>query len=219
MNDLVIFGSGGFGREVHQLVLDVNAQQASWNLLGFLDGDPSRHGTAIHDLEILGDESWLADRPAVDVVVAVGSTAAKRRVVRRLAELRHPRFASLVHPSAWVGRGVRLGPGSLVCAGSLLTTDIEVAEHVILNLDCTVGHDSRLADFVTAAPSVNVSGQVTVGEGCDLGTGSTIIQGVEIGRWSVVGAGAVVVRDVPPNTTAVGVPAKPIKSRPDGWYE
>jgi hypothetical protein len=83
----------------------------------------------------------------------------------------------------------------------------------------TVSHDTRIDDFVTAAPSANISGSVQIGEGCDLGTGSAVIQGIEIGKWTVVGAGAVVVSSLPANVTAVGVPAKVIKERPDGWHE
>ena len=218
MKDLVIFGSGGFAREVHQLVLDLDADGAGWNVLGFLDGSAERHGSSLHELPVLGDERWIAGRPEVSVVVAIGATPAKRRVVQSLERAGCRRFATLVHPRAWVGRGVAVGEGTSICAGTLITTDIRIGRHAILNLDCTVGHDADLGDFVTVAPSVNISGAVQVGEGCDLGTGSTVIQGVRIGQWSVVGAGAVVVGDLPPNVTAVGVPAKAIKERPEGWH-
>ena len=98
-----------------------------------------------------------------------------------------------------------------------MTTNIELGCHVIVNLACTIGHDSILEDFVTIAPGVNISGNVTIGTGTDLGTGSKIIQGISVGSWTVVGAGAVVNRELPANVTAVGVPAKIIKERPDGW--
>ena len=125
----------------------------------------------------------------------------------------------MIHPLAWLGNRITLGDGTVVCAGNLLTTDMTIGRHVILNLDCTVGHDAVVEDFVTVAPSVNISGNVAIGVGCDLGTGATLIQGVTIGHWTTVGAGAVVVRDLPANVTAVGVPAQPIKERPEGWQE
>ena len=218
MTDLVIFGSGGFAREVLQVALDQNDDARTWNVLGFLDGDPETHGQAVHDLPVFGAAEWLAGQPDVSVVVGVGATPARRRIVQTIEAVRPTAFATLVHPRAWLGRRVALGAGSVVCAGSLLTTDIETGRHVVLNLDCTVGHDARLGDFVTAAPSVNISGAVTVGEGCDLGTGAVFIQGVTVGAWTVVGAGAVVVRDLPPNVTAVGAPARAIKERPAGWH-
>ncbi len=214
MTDLVLFGTGGLAREVLQVALDANEAGPRWNVLGFLDDDAEMHGRTVHDLPVLGGAEWALEHPGTAVVVAIGGTSARRRIVRRLAGAR---FATLVHPRSWLGRRVQVGEGSIVCAGTAITTDIVLGQHVILNLNCTVGHDSWLGDFVTAAPTVNISGNVIVGEGCDLGTGSTIIQGVEIGEWSVLGAGATVVRSLPKNVTAVGSPAKPIKERPAGW--
>lgn len=218
MRDIVLYGSGGFAREVLQILLDVNDEQPTWTVLGFLDDDPGALGQDIHGYPVLGGSDWLLGRPEVQVSVAIGSPHIKRRIVNRLAEQGHTAYATLVHPRAWIGRRVQLGSGVTICAGTCVTTDIQIGDHVILNLDCTVGHDSILGDFVTAAPSVNVSGNVEVGEGCDLGTGSVVIQGKSIGEWSIVGAGAVVVKDLPANVTAVGAPASPIKTRPDGWH-
>ena len=82
-----------------------------------------------------------------------------------------------------------------------------------MNLDCTIGHDAIINDYSTILPSVNVSGAVTIGECVSVGTGSAIIQGLSIGDNTVIGAGSVVVKDIPENTVAVGVPAKVIKVR------
>lgn len=217
MRDLVIFGAGGHGRDVHQIVRDLVADGADWNVVGFLDGDAKRHGTEIHALPILGDESWLAGRPDTHVVVAIGATAARWGIVQKLTGVGCRNFATLVHPRVWAGRDVEIGTGTVICASTLLTTDLRIGNHAILNLACTVGHDVVLGDFVTLAPGVNISGAVGVGKGCDLGSGSIVNQGVNIGRWSVIGSGAVVVRDLEPNVTAVGVPARVIKTRPEGW--
>jgi acetyltransferase-like isoleucine patch superfamily enzyme len=81
-----------------------------------------------------------------------------------------------------------------------------------------VGHDSRVDDYALLAPGVHISGYVHVGEGCDLGAGATIVPSAELGAWSIVGAGATVTGSLPPNCTAVGTPARPIKTRPDGWH-
>lgn len=221
MKNLVIFGSGGFGREVHQLVKDINFswnEYPKWNLVGFLDGNTEKHGSTIHELPVLGGVEWLADNPDTSVVVAIGSPAAKRRVVEQIRSLATAPFATLVHPKAWLGDNVTLGEGCILCAGNMITTDIRIGKHVIVNLSCTVGHDAVIEDYVTVFPGVNVSGAVHVQAGADLGTGAKIIPGVTVGQWSIVGAGAVVVRNIPANVTAVGAPAKTIKERPDGWH-
>ena len=89
--------------------------------------------------------------------------------------------------------------------------DVTIGSHVIINLDCTVGHDAVINDFVTLYPSVNVSGSTVLGECVEIGTGCQIIQGIAIGEGTIVGAGAVVVKELPRECTAVGSPAKPIK--------
>lgn len=217
--DVVIYGTGGFAREVHQVVEDSNAQEQRWNFLGWIDDDAESVGREVHGLAVLGGAAWLAEHPQVGVLVGVGATPARLRIVRSIREVSGNPFPTLIHPLAWLGNRITLGDGTVVCAGNLLTTDMTIGRHVILNLDCTVGHDSVVEDFVTVAPSVNISGNVAIGVGCDLGTGATLIQGVKIGHWTTVGAGAVVVRDIPANVTAVGVPAQPIKERSEGWQE
>lgn len=219
MRDLVIFGTGGFAREVLQIVLDLNDETPQWNVVGFADEQLDMRGTSIHDIPVIGGIEWFAGRSDVSVVVAIGGTASRRKVVQRIRDVSDVSFAVLVHPRAWVGRHVQIGEGTIICAGTSVTTDIQIGKHVILNLDCTVGHDTVIEDFVTLAPSVNVSGDVSLREGCDLGTGSVLIQGREIGHWTVVGAGSVIVKDIPANVTAVGAPAKPIKEREEGWHK
>ena len=217
--DVVIYGTGGFAREVHQIVEDSNAQEQRWNFLGWIDDDARSVGREVHGMSVLGGADWLADHAQVGVLVGVGATPSRWRIVRSIRERSANPFPTLVHPLAWLGNRIGLGEGTVVCAGSLLTTDLTVGSHTILNLDCTVGHDAVLGDFVTVAPSVNISGNVAIEIGCDLGTGATLIQGISIGHWTTVGAGAVVVRDLPANVTAVGVPAQAIKERPEGWQE
>lgn len=215
MKNLVIFGTGGFGREVAELVEDINAAAPTWNLIGWLDGNAATHGHEVHGLPILGNTDWLTSAPETEVVVAVGNPGVKRRIVQQLG---NANFATLVHPTVKIRSRVQLGQGCVICEGTQITTNIDIHNHVIVNLGCTIGHDTVIHDYVTVAPGVNISGNVVVGEGSDLGTGSKIIQGLTIGDWSIIGAGAVVSKEIPANVTAVGVPAKVIKERENGWH-
>lgn len=216
---LVIFGTGGLARELHQLVRDIHAAgQERYEVLGWLDGNAEMHGQQVHGLPVLGDEQWLADHPGTWVTIGIGAPPTRRKVVQRLKELGHRNFATLIHPTAVIGNEVTIGEGVTICANVTTTTDFSIGHHVLVNIMATVAHDDVLEDFVTIAPGANISGHVTIGEGTDIGTNATIIQGVSVGRWSVVGAGAVVTRPLPDNVTAVGAPAKPIKQREDGWH-
>lgn len=200
------------------MIEDINRRKPQWNCLGFLDDDVAKWGTVVHGLPVLGGVSWLDDHTSVHVVVAVGAPAVRRRVARAIQGRGHP-LATLIHPAAWVGPRVRVGPGSVIRAGAVLSTDIELGLCVFVGPGATVSHDTVIGDFVTLGPGVNIPGAVRVNEGCDIGIGATMLQGVTIGEWSIVGAGAVVIESLPPNVTAVGVPARVIKRRPEGWHE
>lgn len=217
--NLVIVGAGGHGREVAQLVMDINAVAPTFSLRGFVDDKKELQGQTVGDWPVLGTvEDLVVRRLADSYVLGVGSPATKRLLSERLgaAGLLTP---ALVHPSAVVGRNVRVGSGTIVCSATVLTCDVELGEFVTINVACTVSHDSRIGAYATLAPGVHLAGNTAVGVGADLGTGTATVQGKTIGEWTIIGAGAVIASDIPANSTAVGVPAKVIKERPVGWHE
>jgi sugar O-acyltransferase (sialic acid O-acetyltransferase NeuD family) len=120
----------------------------------------------------------------------------------------------LIHPSVIIGNAkyVSIGEGSIICAGTIMTTNISIGRHVILNLACTIGHESTIDDYSAFMPTCSISGEVTIGKCTYWGTGAKIINRCHVGDNVTIGAGAVVIRDLPPGATAVGVPAKVIKT-------
>lgn len=215
---IVIFGAGGHGREILQIIRDINAVRPTWQFTGFLVDEAFAGAAAATGLQILGDISWLAAHPDVHVVVALGPPAARRRVVQRIRARHANPFPVLVHPRAWIGAGVVLQEGAVVCAGAMLTTDIRIGAHAHVNVASTIAHDAVLEDFATLGPGVHLAGHVRLGEGVELGTGCVVIPGCSVGSWARVGAGAVVTAAVADDSTVVGVPARPVSSRPPGWH-
>ena len=122
-------------------------------------------------------------------------------------------YPTLIHPSVIIGDMdyVKIGKGCIFCAYSVITCDIEVGDFVILNLSCTLGHDTVVKDYCAFMPTCNISGECVIEEGVYCGTSVKIINLTSIGEWTIVGAGAVVAKPLPAKCTAVGVPAKPIK--------
>jgi sugar O-acyltransferase (sialic acid O-acetyltransferase NeuD family) len=214
---LVIIGAGGFGREVHDVVESINEIGGvnGWDFLGFIDNHvESPELLAARGASHLGGDEVLEHLPAgTQYVIAIGNGAVRRSLDARATAL-GLEAAVLVHPTAWIGHHqVTLGPGTIVCAHVSITTNVHLGRHVHLNLNSTVGHDARLADYVTVNPGVNISGNVMLETEVMMGTGASVIQGRSVGAGSVIGAGAAVVRDIPAGVTAIGIPAKAIGPR------
>lgn len=209
MKNIVIIGAGGFGREVAWLIEEINKSHRQWNIVGFVDDNQLIQDSEINGYNVVGDIDWLI-KQNLYVVNAIGDPLIKKKVINRLQDSNN-QYPVLIHPSVICSDRVKIGEGSIVCAGSIITVNIEIGKHVIVNLDCTIGHDAIIEDYSTILPSVNISGNVIIKECVSLGTGTAIIQGIKVGQNTIVGAGAVITKDLPDNCTAVGSPAKPIK--------
>jgi sugar O-acyltransferase (sialic acid O-acetyltransferase NeuD family) len=226
MPKVVILGAGGHARETLGIFEELKAtaperNAGGWEVLGFVDEDPAKHGVMVNGKAVLGDLSWFATqagRADLRVICAIGSGPGRRRLVNRAREMGLT-FCSAISPRASVSPLASVGVGSMIAPGAVIGPEVAVGDHVIINVGCTVSHEARLGDYCTLAPGVHIAGNTRLGDGCDLGIGTVTIQGITIGDWSIVGAGCVLIEDVPPNVTVVGVPARVIKSREDGWYE
>ena len=212
MKKLAIFGAGGFGREVAQLICDINSVEKNFDLVGFYD-DGIAKGSEINSWKVLGGINELNRiNEVLWVVLAIGDPKIKKNLVDSIVN-QNVKFPILIHPKSILGNRdhLKIGEGTIITAGCIATVNIEIGKHVILNLSCTVGHDTSIADYCSFMPTVNISGEVNIAQGVFIGTGAKIINLVKIGEFTTIGAGAVVSKIIPANCTAVGVPAKPIK--------
>jgi acetyltransferase EpsM len=216
--DVVILAGGGHAAEVYSYWQDLEARGLAPRLLGVVD--ELKPAGPWEGTRVLGDFAALsrlvAQRggPPPRYLTAVGDNRLRRSLAARAEAAGLTAAFTLVHPSAWVGRRVELGEGTLLAPGSLVTTRTRIGQHAILNVKASVGHDCVVGDFVNLNPGCTVAGNVRIGDGTFIGAGATVINGVSVGRWTVVGAGAVVIRDLPDFVTAVGVPARVIKQHP-----
>ena len=197
---VLVVGAGG-----HAKVVIATLQAMGETVAGCVDDDPKAIGRLVLGVPVVGTVQAVA-RHAGGVVLAIGSNAARARLAAAYPDAN---WRTVVHPTAHVHASASLGRGTVAFSGAIVQPDVEVGAHAILNTASTVDHDGRIGDYVHLAPGVHLSGGVTVGEGGFVGVGACAIPGTRIGAWGTVGAGAVVVEDLPPNATSVGVPARP----------
>lgn len=209
MENIIIIGAGGFGREVEWLLRRINNNNNKWNILGYVD-DNIQKGTKINELEVIYNiEELLNVKEKINVVIAIGNAKIRKMIYNRIRENKMLIFPNIIDPSVIIGN-VSMGIGNIICAGTIATVNIKINNFNIINLDCTIGHDDILSDFITLYPSVNVSGNTTIDELVEIGTGTQIIQGKNICSNVIIGAGTVIVKDINEEGTYVGVPARKV---------
>jgi sugar O-acyltransferase (sialic acid O-acetyltransferase NeuD family) len=212
---IAIYGGGGFAREVAWLVESCNANDQRYEVVCFIDDNPVLQGSMLNEIPVLSLETAHTQFPQARVVGGVGGPSVRHRLMEKAAMAGFG-FETIVHPRAERSRWIEIGIGTVICSGTILTTNIRLGQHVQINLDCTIGHDVILDDYTTLAPGVHVSGWVHMGKRVYVGTGANIINGTQdqpliIGDDAVIGAGACVTKSVPAGVTVVGVPAKPLQ--------
>ena len=211
MKKVVIFGAGGFGREVAEIFKGQNKIKPQWDILGFIDDSPSLKGEIINNFPVLGGIEWLiANGDGIGCVVAIGDPKGKRQVVERLEAIGST-FVNAIHPSVIMSETVEMGTDVILCAGNILTVNISIGDHIIVNLNSTIGHDVVINDYCSIMPNVTISGNDKIGKGVYIGTGAILIENISVGEWTTIGAGSVIIRDIIKNVVAVGVPAKVVR--------
>lgn len=209
MIPLVLFGIGGHSK----VLIDIAEKTKEFEIVGLFDDNPQT-AREIFGYPVLGTradlENKIKQESQIQIVVAVGNNSVRFEVGRWLRE-RGGNMATLIHPSAQIGKNVRLGSGSVVMAGVVVNSDTVIGNDVILNTRCSVDHDCNIGDTVHIGPGVSICGGVIIGGQSLLGVGSQVIPGVKIGENVIVAAGATVVSNTDSHLTIAGTPAKKIK--------
>ena len=198
------------GAEVAETILATKGAGVDWDLLGFLDDAPSRIGQHVIGLPVLGSADWIAEHRDTQVAMGIGHPWIRYTAAQRLDTL-GVTWATIIGPDCTISPSATVDEGTIVYAGSSLSSRSSLGRLCYLNYHAIVSHDASVGDFAGVMAQVALSGDVKVGEGAFVGVGVSTRQGVSIGAWSLIGAGASVVCDIPPCCVAVGVPAKPIR--------
>ena len=209
MKNIVIYGAGGFGRETSLFLHQINLQSHQWNVIGYCD-DGKRAGEKVDRLPVVGAMDYLNSfDEELYVVIAIADPVTRENIRKKLTNS-NLKFPSLIHPSVFLNENCSVGEGSIICSGVIITVNVHIKNFSIVNLKCTLGHDCVIDDFAALMPAVNISGNVSIGKGVYIGAGAVLLQGISVGDYSVVGAGAVVNKSFENNKRIMGVPARSI---------
>lgn len=214
MKPLLIIGAGGVGREATLIVEAINRVHPTWDLLGFID-DFTAVGTEYNGVSVLGPLDILMQyKEPIYVVCAIANYTVKKKIIMKIKEF-YPwvKFAKLIHPKVDLNPFMSIGEGCIIYQQVMMTVDVILGDHVIVCASTGIGHDSVIKDYCDILWNCNISGHVTLEEGCFIGSGATIVQGLKIGPQTKVGAGSVVLKSTYGYCTVVGVPAKVVRGK------
>jgi acetyltransferase EpsM len=165
----------------------------------------------VDGVEVVGPLKALFEAANWDwVFVAVGDNATRQRIAEDLVR-RGQRLVTIVHPHTAISPRASIGEGTIAVAGNVVNAGARVGRCVILNTLSSVGHDCVVEDFAQIAPGVNLGGGAVIERGAFLGIGAKVVPLARIGAWSVVGAGSVVLGDLPARSFCHGTPARVVR--------
>ena len=197
MKKIVIIGASGHGKVAADIAL-----KCGYTDIVFLDDNISIKNCGRHS--VVGSNDRVEDING-DVIVAIGNSAARRRIQESIEE---ERLAVLIHPDAVVAEDVTIGSGTVVMAGTVINPGSMIGRGCIINTCASVDHDCKLGDYVHVAVGAHLAGSVEVGDETWIGAGATVSNNIEICGRCMIGAGPVVVKDIEEAATYLGVPAR-----------
>lgn len=204
---VIIIGASGHARVIADII-----KESKDKLVGFLDDNQDIQGNKIYeDKIVLGTTNKKDIEKYKDCyfIIGIGNNNVRKIISNKYPNLK---WYTAIHPKAVIGSEVSIGEGTAIMAGTVINTGTKVGKHCIINTCSSLDHDNILEDFVHISPGSHLAGTVKISEGTWICSGVTIINNLVIGNNNIVGAGAVVIDDIPEdNSLFVGVPAKRIR--------
>lgn len=208
---VLIYGASGHAKVIADILLKQNQPP-----IAFLDDNPSLWGTTLMGFPIWGGAHYLIHSippQEYHIIIGIGANHSRKKI-HQLCHSHGFQFATAIHPSCQLGYGVTINQGTVIMANCAINVATSIGQHCIINTGVTIDHDCSIQDFVHISPGAHLGGSVLVKHSSWIGLGSSIINNITIGELSTIGAGTVVIRDVKPNTTMIGNPAKPLEKKP-----
>ena len=206
MNQLIIVGAGGFGREVAHWVTQNPGNGLEFNIRGFLDDNTKALANFRNYPPIIGTIEDYIPEPTDIFICGIGLPEQKAKAIPQIIA-KGGRFMNLIHPSVVFGGNIKLGSVVVIAPHVTISADATISDFATIDSNSVIGHDVKLGQFCHIGNLCSITGGVEIGVQAFIGVHSVILPKLKIGEGSIVGAGSVVTKHVAPNNTVYGNPA------------
>jgi len=208
----VIIGAGTQGQVYFSYL-----KEAGVNIIGFMDDNPDLEGEEVLGVPVLGKykDLFLEEfkKKIDDVYCPIGNNAIRQEYLSTLKKEGYG-IPGFLHHTVSIAPDVTIGEAVYMLAGNIVMPHTTIGNYIMINMDSTIAHHVTLDDGVFMSSGVNIGALMHVKENAYIGMGVTAMTGVkEIGKDTLIGAGTVIIRDVPDYTTVVGNPGRIIKTK------
>jgi len=208
---IIVLGAGGNSRDIIDCINDINSMNGlTYECMGILDDDKKIFGKTVMGIKVIGELKDISKYKESNFINGIYSVAEffKNEEIIANTFLPDSRFETIIHPSSSISKTAKIGKGCLVLRNATITSNVVIGNHVTINPGTVISHDNRIGDFSFIASQVATGGYVKISKSCFIGASSSIKGWVKIGRYSVVGMGAIVLDNIPNNSVFIGNPAK-----------
>lgn len=210
MNKILVYGAGGLGRGIIELLESINKENSTaWEIIGFVD---DKQVGFINDYEVWGNtEQLLRIKEPISVVLALGNPQSKKETYEKLMKNKKIHFPNIVHPSVEIPKFNVMGYGNVISKGVSMSVNIQLGSFNLIHYNCSIGHDVSMGNYNSIFPLTSVSGYVHLTNEIEVGANATILPGVKVNDNVRVGAGSVVTKEIQESMTVTGAPAKKLE--------
>lgn len=203
--NLYIIGAGSVGGHI---ALNISQYSDRYEIGGFFDDDPQKVGTEQYGFKVIDDVAGTLKFEDASVAIGIAFPKIKRKILDKLSANSSLQYPSLIHEKAWVSNNVTIGKGCIIYPGTAVNFGSEINDFVCINMNCSLGHHTQVGRYSSLAPGVSTGGHTIIREAVNMGIGSSTLQNAHIGGNSTVGGQSIIINDVEPGSTVIGVPGE-----------
>lgn len=209
---IILFPFGGNARESLFSIFAINKIEKKWDILGFVDDDPSALGKSCCGIKVLGGKDFFKRYPNAQILAVPGNpnNYLKRKNIIESLNIERDRFATIIHPSVSIASDASIGCNVILMPNVVISCNVRIGNHCVILPNTVISHDSVVGDYCCIGSNVSISGNVTVGSECYIGSGVKMRENISIRKRTLIGIGSIVISDIEEGIIAVGNPARVI---------